>query len=175
MLNIALPLAGAAYARSGLSTLQHLLVPIGLRSSGLTARDALAGYGIIQGMALPVVLFPSCVMLAVAELIVPKLTRSQVAGADEDIRVVTVDLLQKSMIFSVGAAALLLALGDSLGIALYNSAEAGLYIQIFALIVPVMMTSSMPPMRPMRSLRPAALLRSCTGTWPCLRLALSAR
>ena len=138
MLNIALPLAGAAYARSGLSTLQHLLVPVGLRSSGLTARDALAGYGIIQGMALPAVLFPSCVMLAVAELIVPKLTRSQVVGANEDIRTVTVDLLQKSMIFSVGTAALLLALGDSLGLALYDSAEAGLYIQIFALIVPVM-------------------------------------
>jgi len=138
MLNIALPLAGAAYARSGLSTLQHLLVPVGLRSSGLTAQDALAGYGIIQGLALPVVLFPSCVMLAVAELIVPKLTRSQVAGANEDIRAVTADLLQKSMIFSVGTAALLLALGDSLGLILYDSAEAGLYIQIFALIVPVM-------------------------------------
>lgn len=138
MLNIALPLAFAAYARSGFSTLQHLLVPVGLRSSGLAAQDALASYGIIQGMALPVVLFPSCVMLAVAELIVPKLTRSQVTGADDDIRSVTADLLQDAMIFSVGTAAILLALGDTLGLVLYGSAEAGYYIQLFALIVPVM-------------------------------------
>ena len=138
MLSIALPLAITSYARSGLSTLQHLLVPKGLRSSGLSAMDALAGYGVIQGMALPVVLFPSCLMVALAELIVPKLTEAQVGGKEKEIRRVTGDLLHKSLIFSMGTAFLLAALGDSLGLALYDSGRAGTYIQLFALIIPVM-------------------------------------
>jgi len=138
MLNIALPLAAAAYARSGLSTLQHLLVPKGLRTSGLSAEAALSVYGVIQGMALTVVLFPSCLMLAVAELIVPKLTERQVQGQKRSIRLVTEDILYKSLLFSAITAALLLGLGDSLGLALYDSGEAGRYIQLFALIVPVM-------------------------------------
>ncbi len=138
MLHIALPLAAASYARSGLSTLQHLLVPRGLRASGLGAEPALAGYGVIQGMALPVVLFPSCLMMAVAELIVPKLTEKQIQGRDESIRAVTEDVLYKSLLFSAVTAALLLGLGDSLGRALYDSGQAGRYIQLFALIVPVM-------------------------------------
>ena len=138
MLRIALPLAAASYARSGLSTLQHLLVPRGLRASGLNAESALAGYGVIQGMALPVVLFPSCLMLAIAELIVPKLTEKQIQGQRDSIRAVTEDVLYKSFLFSAVTAALLLGLGDSLGLALYDSAEAGRYIQLFALIVPVM-------------------------------------
>lgn len=138
MLAIALPLAVTSYARSGLSTLQHLLVPRGLRSSGMAAAEALAGYGVIQGMALPVVLFPSCLMISIAELIVPKLTGAQVSGRREDISSVTKDLMDKSMVFSIGIAFLFLALGDCLGQVLYSSERAGLYIRLFALIVPVM-------------------------------------
>lgn len=138
MLSIALPLAAAAYARSGLSTLQHLLVPRGLRASGLASAAALAGYGIIQGMALPAVLFPSCVMLAVAELIVPKLTEQQVQGKKLRIRSVTENILEKGLMFSALTAALFFALGRPLGLALYDSLDAGKYIQLFALIVPIM-------------------------------------
>ncbi len=138
MLNIALPLAAASYARSGLSTLQHLLVPKGLRVSGLSAAAALAGYGVIQGMALPAVLFPSCLMMALAELIVPKLTEAQVAGRREEIRDVTVSLLHRSTVFSFAVAFVFLSLGDALGELLYGSEAAGRYIQLFSIIVPVM-------------------------------------
>lgn len=138
MLTIALPLAAASYARSGLSTLQHLLVPVGLRASGLAAETALADYGVIQGMALPVVLFPSCVMVAAAELIVPKLTEKQVQQDAVGIQSVTARLMRLGFLFAAITTALFLALGDTLGLALYDSADAGRYIRLFALIVPVM-------------------------------------
>lgn len=138
MLAIALPLAATAYARSGFSTLQHLLVPSGLRASGLEAETALASYGAIQGMALPVILFPSCVMLAVAELIVPKLTEKQVQGKHGSIQHTTERILTTGLSFSAVTTALFLALGDKLGLILYDSPEAGTYIQLFAWIVPVM-------------------------------------
>lgn len=137
-LSVALPLAAASYARSGLSTLQHLLVPVGLRAAGLAAEAALADYGIIQGMALPVVLFPSCVMLAVAELIVPKLTEKQVQRDMGGIRSVTGRIMNLGLLFAAITAALLFALGNELGLILYGSTEAGRYIRMFALIVPVM-------------------------------------
>ncbi len=137
-LSAALPLAAASYARSGLSTLQHLLVPAGLKSSGLDTGAALAGYGVIQGMALPVVLFPSCVMLAVAELIVPKLTEKQVRRQARGIRSVTENIMRNGLLFSAICAALFIALGDGLGMALYGSEQAGGCIRLLALIVPVM-------------------------------------
>ena len=138
MLSIALPLAAASYARSGLSTVQHLLVPVGLRASGLGAETALADYGIIQGMALPVVLFPSCVLMAAAELLVPKLTMQQVQSESGDIRDTAERTLGLGFRFAALCAALLFALGGPLGQALYDSADAGRFIRLFALIVPVM-------------------------------------
>ena len=86
MLAVALPLAVSAYARTSLTTLEHLLIPRGLKSAGLTADRALAGYGIVHGMALPVVLFPSCLLYALADLLVPELTTAQVSGRCGDIR-----------------------------------------------------------------------------------------
>ena len=98
MLAVALPLAVSAYARTSLTTLEHLLIPRGLKSSGLTADRALAGYGIVHGMALPVVLFPSCLLYALADLLVPELTTAQVSGRCGDIRRLVRTLLYRCQI-----------------------------------------------------------------------------
>jgi stage V sporulation protein B len=69
MLHIAMPLALSAYARTSLNTLQHILVPKGLRRAGQTADSAMADYGVIQGMAFPVVTFPACLLAVLSELL----------------------------------------------------------------------------------------------------------
>ena len=84
MLRLAVPLALSAYTRSALTTLQQLLVPRGLRAAGLSADTALAGYGVVQGMVLPLLFFPSCLLGAAADLIVPELTAAQVRREQEE-------------------------------------------------------------------------------------------
>ena len=56
LVRITLPVALTTYARAGLITLEHILIPEGLRNSGASHSLALAAYGSIQGMAL---LFPA--------------------------------------------------------------------------------------------------------------------
>lgn len=140
MLKIALPLAVSAYARSALSTLEHLLVPRGLRAAGYTADGALSGYGVIQGMVLPVIFFPSCIMGAVAELIVPELTAAQVQGEGREIRRVTGRLIRLSLLFSGAVGLFMFVFSDMLGLSIYKSSEAGRYIRVLAPLIPVMYT-----------------------------------
>ena len=78
LLRITVPLSLSSYARSALSTAQHLLVPRGLRLFGGGAQAALAAYGVIQGMSLPILLFPAALIAVIADLIVPELTEAQV-------------------------------------------------------------------------------------------------
>ena len=141
MLGIAMPLAVSAYARSALGTLEHLLGPRGLRRSGLSADGALAGYGVVQGMALPIVLFPACLLGALAELIVPELTRQQMAGGSE-IRATVRGVLVKSLLYSSAAAAAMYVFADMLGTVVYRSSEAGRYIRMLAPLIPVMYTDT---------------------------------
>lgn len=138
LLRIALPLAVSAYARSALGTVQHLLVPRGLRAAGFSAERALAGYGVLQGMALPVVLFPSCVLGALAELTVPLLTGAQVRGEAAAIRRTVSALLRRSLLYALAAALFLFCCAEPLGWYLYKSREAGTYIRLLSPLIPVM-------------------------------------
>ena len=140
MLKIALPLAVSAYARSTLSTLQHLLVPKGLKAAGYSANGALSGYGVIQGMVLPIIFFPSCIMSALAELIVPELTESQVQNDARGIRKAVRELLRMSLLFSGAVALFMFLFANQLGVAVYNSREAGEYIRLLAPLIPIMYT-----------------------------------
>ncbi len=140
MLHIAVPLALSAYARSALTTLQHLLVPKGLKAAGFSANSALAGYGVIQGMVLPVIFFPSCILSAAAELIVPELTAVQVQKNGRAIRRTARELLRLSVLFSLAVGAFLFACSDALGMLIYGSRDAGRYIRILAPLVPIMYT-----------------------------------
>lgn len=140
MLRIALPLAVSAYARSALSTLQHLLVPRGLKAAGYSADGALSGYGVIQGMVLPAILFPSCIMSAIAELIIPELTEAQVRRDEEGIKQTVASLFRMSLLFSSAVALFLFLFADMLGYVIYNSGEAGYYIRLLSPLVPIMYT-----------------------------------
>jgi stage V sporulation protein B len=137
MLGIALPLALSAYARVSLSTFQQLLVPRGLRSAGLTADTALAGYGVIQGMVFPIIMFPSSLLYALAEMLVPALTEAQVAGRTAFIRDTVSSLLKKCLAFSLVVSLILYLSADALGALIYHSTEAGRFIRIFAPLIPV--------------------------------------
>ncbi len=140
MLKIALPLAFSAYARSALSTLQHLLVPRGLRASGLSADRALSDYGTVSGMVLPVILFPSCILSALAELIIPELTEAQMREDKKDILQITRGVIKKGLGYSAAAALFMFVFADKLGLVIYNSADAGHFIRLLAPLIPVMYT-----------------------------------
>ena len=138
MLKIAMPLALSAYARSALSTLQQLLIPRGLKAAGYSADSALSGYGIVHGMALPVLYFPSCILAAAAELIVPELTEAQVQKKSGEIRDNVRSFLRVSALFAGSVAAFLFFCAEPLGALIYHSREAGQYIRLLAPLVPVM-------------------------------------
>ena len=138
LLRIALPLAVSAYARTGLSTLEHLLIPRMLRRSGLSADVALSGYGAVTGMVFPLIGFPACLLTSLAEATAPELTAAQVRGDAERIRRTVRELLTLTTVFSLAVAALLLLCADALGALVYGSSEVGRWIRLLAPLVPVM-------------------------------------
>jgi len=139
LLGISMPLAVSTYARSALNTLQHMLVPRGLRQSGADGDEALASYGMVHGMALPIILFPSAMFYSIAELMIPELTAAQVAGQTERISYLVSKLLRISLYLSIGLAGLFLAFSRELGQMIYpGTPGVGPYIRILSLLMPIM-------------------------------------
>ena len=140
LLRIAVPLALSAWARSALSAVRQLLAPRGLRQSGLSADAALAGNGVINGMALPLLTFPACLPAAVSELLVPALTRAQTGGRDRELKNYVNRLLFRTFFLSLGAAAAFYVSADLLAGMVYRNREAARFIRSLAPMVPFIYT-----------------------------------
>lgn len=142
MLKISLPIALSSYLRSGLVTIQHILIPVGLRRHGADYQTALASYGTIHGMVFPLILFPSAVCSTFAGLIVPEL--SELAAKygtvyrNRHICYIVKRTLSMALLFGIGTAGILVCFAEPLGILVYHSREAAKYIYVFAPLVPVM-------------------------------------
>ena len=142
MLHISLPIALSSYLRSGLVTVQHILIPIGLRKHGADYSTSLASYGVIHGMVFPLILFPSAVCMTFAGLIVPELSelaaRYQTIKAHRHICYIVKRALSFALLFGIGTAGIFICFAEPLGILIYQSREAARYIRLFAALVPVM-------------------------------------
>lgn len=138
LLRLSLPLALSSYARTALSTLRHLLVPKALRRSGIGAARALEVYGTVGGMVLPVLTFASVFFTALAELLIPELTRAQVRKDRVGLEATSGRMLRLCLLFSSAVALILWCAGPALGLWLYRSEDAGELIRALAPLVIVM-------------------------------------
>ncbi len=138
LLGTAMPIAVSSYMRTGLNSLGHILIPLGLRRSGAAFDAAFASYGAIHGMAFPMLLFPSALLTALAELVIPRLTAAQSAGGRRSINYMTTRVIKIGLIFSMGVAAVMFFFGGPLGTSVYKNPEVGVYLRCFAPLVPVM-------------------------------------
>ena len=133
----ALPLAISAYMRTGLQSMGQIIIPHGLRRSGMGAGKAFATYGIIGQMAFPVMMFPAALLNALGEVLVPRLTGAQTRGEKISICYIVNRALRVGMIFSFGIMGVMLLFSQELGQFFYSSEQAGRYIKIFAPLLPV--------------------------------------
>jgi len=139
---IAFPLALSAYCRTALSTLQQLLVPVGFQKAGYSSEKALADYGIIQGMVLPVITFPSALFYSFSEVIVPILTEAQMNKNQVRINSIVNRTLHLTLIIAFGIAGILFRYSYELGNLFYGINDVGKYIRILSLLMPIMYLDS---------------------------------
>jgi len=137
LLQIAAPLALADDFKSGINTVENLMVPRRLARYPHAA-DPLALFGIICGMVFPVMMFPAAILFGLAELLIPELARCNAAGSRRRIHYLVKRSLRVALIYGIAFGGLLFLLAEDLCIALYHTPEAGGYLKWFSLLVPML-------------------------------------
>jgi len=135
---ISFPSAVGTYARQGLTTLEHLAIPRGLKRSGLTQEQALASYGLLQGISFPLVMFPYAVIGAFTSLLIPEVSERHAAGDKSGITHMTRLVYRSSALFSIAACGFFVNYSDTLGVLVYDSSDATVYTLLLGLLVPFM-------------------------------------
>lgn len=138
VLSITLPVSISSFLRSALTALEHILIPKGLIKSGLSYGASMAAYGILTGMALPIIMFPASFLYSFSTLTVPEMAEANESGDKGEILLKMRQILRAILIFSVGASGLIFAYGSDLGRAIYGSGKVGYYLHILAPLIPIM-------------------------------------
>ena len=135
LFRLCIPLALNDYLRSGLNTVEQLLIPYGLTRYGGSTEVAMGAYGTIHAMVFPVLMFPAAVLYALADLLVPELSRAKAMGRRLRILDLTDKCLRLTFLFASAVAGFLFVSADLLGMWLYDSPDAGHYLRLFAPMV----------------------------------------
>ncbi len=138
LLRTALPVAFSAYVRSGLITIEHMLIPWGLERSGSTRDLSLAAYGTVQSMVFPVIFFPSALTGSFAGLLVPEIAESQTKNDTIRIERIIERVFLSVLSFSIGTAGIMMCFSYALSDVIYPDTNAGKYILMIAPLIPVM-------------------------------------
>ena len=116
----ALPLAAADVLKSGINTVENLMVPKRLARNTLVD-NPLAAFGLVSGMVFPVLMFPACILFGLAELLIPELARCAAAGSQRRIRYLVTRSLKVSMLYGMLFGGLLVLLAEPLCLKLYEN------------------------------------------------------
>ncbi len=127
----AIPLALADDLRTGISTVESLMVPRRLALYPGTL-SPLAAFGTVCGMVFPVLTFPMAILFGLTELLVPELARCRAAGREERVGYLVRKSLRIAMLYGVFCGGVLYLNADSLCMSLYHSPEAGRYLRWFS-------------------------------------------
>ncbi len=142
MLTIALPIALSSYLRSGLLTLKNLLVPLRLQRSGLSQSASVSFFGMMHGVVLPILLFPSAFISSFSGLIIPELAEyrardGRVIG-NRSIYYIIGRMLTINLMFSICVAAVLYNFAEPISRSMSEDPNTVVYIKLMAPIVPIM-------------------------------------
>jgi stage V sporulation protein B len=136
------PLTANRTALTLLQSIEAVSIPASLIRYGMSATEAVSLYGVLTGMALPCILFPSALTGSVGTVLLPAVSAASTSGNRRSVFL----LLRKAIVscFSLGLACCLffLLFGKMIGRFLFHSADAGRFIITLAWICPFLYVNS---------------------------------
>lgn len=142
LLSLSIPLTANRVLLNVLQSVEAVSIPGCLIVSGLSRTDSLSTYGVLTGMAMPCVLFPSALTNSVSTMLLPTIAEVQLENNREHL----IRLIKKVSfaVLSLGCICTVtfLITGNFIGTLLFHSRTAGKFIMTLAWICPFLYSNS---------------------------------
>lgn len=142
LLHIALPLTTGRYLTTALRTVENFLVPARLTLYTHSDALSLAQFGAVKGMALPLIFFPSALLMTLSGLLIPELSDAYALGQRRQVTRLVGRTLHITLLGSILVGGLFTALGQTLGDLLYHDSLVGTLLRVLGPLTPVMYLDS---------------------------------
>lgn len=142
LLALSVPLTASRVLLNLLQSIEAVSIPVRLQNYGMSLSESLSTYGVLTGMALPCILFPSAITNSVSTMLLPTVAEIQALNHRQEltslVRKVTYSCIFLGSICCVS----LLCFGKWVGTILFHSPMAGDYIITLAWMCPFLYTNN---------------------------------
>lgn len=135
--HIALPITLGRYLNTLLRTTENVLVPICLSASALGG-NGISMFGMIKGMALPVLFFPSTLLGALSTLLLPEIAEASIRNKQGVLRGIVSRIVKITLLVSIIFSAIFMTCGRQIGLLIYGNADVGFLLAALSPIIPFM-------------------------------------
>lgn len=142
IMSIALPITAGRYLNSALRTVENILVPNKLAIFSGSSEESLSQFGMLKGMAMPLLFFPSSFLSSLSTLLIPELSEAHTLKQQDKVNRAVVKVLQLTLLISMLLSGLFTVFAYDLGNLLYHSETVGFLLRVLAPLMPVMYLES---------------------------------
>lgn len=137
-LSIGIPVTLSSCLRSGLSMIENVMIPQGLRKYGTDESTALSQYGEVMGMVMPIMCFPNVFLSCFSQLMIPEMSEAKIVNHKNNIKYMAGRIFRFTLLFSLPVSGAFWFFGEQLGLLLYSNQQVGTYIKILAPVIPLL-------------------------------------
>ena len=119
-----------------LHSTEAILIPWTLRRANMAANDALSTFGILSGMSMPVILFPTAIINSMAAILLPAVAEEQAVGNQKAILKLILNTVLYALLMGLSFWLLFLIFGNVLGDMMFHEKSAGNFIRTLSFICP---------------------------------------
>lgn len=142
LLTLAIPLSMNRIIINFLQSVEAIFIPNRLMSYGYDNATALSVYGVLTGMALPMVLFPSAITNSICVLLLPIVSEADSSENIGTIKKAVHKSIRYGFLLGIIFTVFFLCFGKFLGNLLYQNALAGSFIIVLSFLCPLMYIAS---------------------------------
>lgn len=142
LLPLSVPLTANRVLINLLQSIEAISIPGRLQLFGLSTSEALSLYGVLNGMALPCILFPSAVTSSISIMLMPTVAEIQATDRRDEMLDIIKKVAGACFILGLFCCLSFLLFGAWIGVALFDSPTAGKFILTLAWICPFLYTNS---------------------------------
>lgn len=142
LLTLSIPLTSSRILLNVLQSIESISIPLRLQQFGYSTSEALSNYGVLTGMALPCVLFPSAITNSVSTMLLPTVAEIQATKNYTPLKKLIGKVCFYCILLGSACCLVFFLLSNWIGEILFHSDLAGIYLKTLAWLCPFLYLNS---------------------------------
>ena len=119
-------------------TVEDILIPKSLRLYGSSDSMSLSIFGMVKGMVMPLLVFPSIFLASFSTLIIPEIAEANALNKKNTVNYIISKVIKFTLLIAIFSTGIFIVFSQELAVGLYKSEDVGYLLRILAPLIPFM-------------------------------------